>query len=116
MTLREAIEMRLRQARLVGWRLSKRRQVELVAGHATLTLGWLDDRGLHEAGPDTRDLDLTDMPEGVTALEWSSLPDTRDLIEIPSAEEIKAAATALGCRHVDRGDRSDGAVIYWMVA
>lgn len=47
--LGQAIDDRLRQASLVGWLLSRRRQLLIQAGHATLILGWLDDRGLAPA-------------------------------------------------------------------
>jgi hypothetical protein len=123
MTLSGAIAKRLSQATLIGWRLSKRRMIEMSASHAILTLGWLDDRGLFPAdggdqriGDSTISLDLYNLPDGISVDEWSALPDSCDLIEVPTDGDIRAAAISLGCRYIDRGEQSDGAVIYWMVA
>ncbi len=124
MTLAEAIEMRTRQAKLAGWKLGKRRQIEVqtLSATATLTLGWQDERPMAPAetsqtmaGDHAISLDLSDMPAGVTALEWTALPDTRDMIDTPTDSEVQAAALALGCHHVERGDAA-GRIMYWMVA
>ena len=119
-TLAEALETRLRQAALVGWRIGARKLIEIVADSATLTLGWIDDRGLSAAEPGARkiadhvvNIDLDGLPPGVTAIEWDALPDTRDLIAVPTEAEIKAAARRLDCKWVDRGN-ADNLLIYWI--
>lgn len=118
MTLNQAIAMRQRQAKLMGQRMSRRRMIEIDAeGRATLRLGWLNDVGLTriEDGDDPT-VDMTDMPAGIDVFERTAPDDTVDeLHPAPTADEIKAAAGGLGCRHVDRGDCADGTTVYWMV-
>lgn len=117
MTLSDAIKMRQRQAALVGWRLSKRRMIEIDAnGSAKLILGWLDHRGMAPADPHDPTIDQRDLPPSISVSEWTALPDTVDAIIRPSEADIIDAATALGCRHVDRGYRNDGTIVYWMIA
>jgi hypothetical protein len=120
LTLSEAIDSRLRQASLVGWRVGARKQIEIVAGVATLILGWSDNRGLAPAEPGARkvgdhivSVDLDNLPLGVSAFEWDALPDSHDLIEIPTDDEVKTAARQLGCKWVDKGIGSNR-LIYWI--
>jgi len=109
MTLTEALDMRLRQAALVGWRLGARRQIEVTNFGVTLTLNWLDDRHLAPA----ESSELHDLPEGVKAFEWAALPDTRDIISEPDPSDIRAAAKMLGNSNIDCGKAADR-IIYWL--
>lgn len=115
LTLDEALTMRLRQARLVNWRMSKRRMIERNGQAWQLMLGWHDDSGWAPPDPDDPEIDTTDMPAGVSCSVWSAPPDTIDAIQPPSEADIKTAAARLGCRYVDRGDMGDGRVVYYMV-
>jgi hypothetical protein len=105
-TLAEAIDMRLRQAALVGWRVSARRQIVVAEASATLILGWLGDLPLSTA-------DTDDLPSGVTAREWDAPPDSEDRIDVPDEAAILAAAKRLRSSYVARGDAAD-CTIYWM--
>lgn len=128
MTLTEAIAMRQRQAALVGWRLTKRRQIEIARdGHATLTLSWSDGQpvDLRPVDPDDPPtiagdhaitIDMTHIPRGVSVSVWTALPDTHDRIDPPDMAELRAAAQMTGSRHIDRGRRSDGVTIWYLVA
>jgi len=119
-TLAEALDRRLRQAAMVGWRVGRRKQIEIAAGHATLTLSWRDDTGLrpaeksrHIIGGSVVSFDPSTLPPGVAALEWSALPDTRDLVVTPSMDEVRATARKLGCTEVETGV-GNGLTIYWL--
>lgn len=123
-TLHEAIERRLRQYKLLGWRPSRRRQIEVSGNEATLVLGWLYSDGKSQrpsnvndpiiAGEYTVTVDTTNLPKGVTVEMWSALADTHDAIRVPTEREVRDAAALLGCRYVDRGIAKDR-TIYWMV-
>lgn len=115
MTLQEAIDYRLRQAKLTGWRLSRRRHIEIEAdGTCRLRLGWLDNTELRKADADEPDIDTTGL-ESVTAYIYSPPPDTVDVIEpAPTESDIQQAAADLGCRYLDRG-KEQGRTVYWMI-
>lgn len=123
-TLAQAIERRQRQAALAGWRMSKRRHIAMQADgiHAILRLGWINpsnsmapsEGASIRVGDDTIAIDLDNLPPGISALEWTALPDTEDLIAAPSLAEIKSAARALGCPYVDKIE-GKGILTYCMV-
>lgn len=123
MTLDDAITNRLRSASLVGWRMGARVQIVVLAGVATLTLSWVDDRSLHPCAEDNNvnqrfgnrviSIDLTRLPLDVAAEEWSSLPDTEDIIDVPSRSDVVTSAHRLGRATIDRGEMP-GKTIWWL--
>lgn len=123
-TLAQAIERRVAQARLVGWQMSRRRHIIIHPDglHATLQLGWRTansiqpaEPGAQRIGEHTITVDLDNLPKGVEVCEWTALPDTEDLIEVPTRAEMLQAATSIGCRYLDHMV-GDGINTYCMVA
>ena len=118
-TLDEAIAARLCQAPFMGVRLSRRVQIEIAAGHANLTMGydWIDPKSAEQTNAADRAelVNMADMPAGVSCRIYTWPDDTRDMITIPSEDDLRQAAASLGRKWVDRGERSDGATIYWLV-
>ena len=102
MTLEEAIALRLRQSRLMGQRLSRRRMIEVDAdGRAVLRLGWINDAGLArvEAGDDPQ-IDMKGLPPGIEVHEWTAPDDTIDALDPPPtiAAELPEISVSAICR------------------
>jgi len=120
-TLTEAISTRLRQARLVGWRVGAKKQITIEDGRATLVLSWVNDVGMAKAERGSRQrigdhivtIDMDKVPKTVDVFEWSALPHTKDQIAVPSDDDVRAAAKILGADAIDIGEAT-GLRIYYL--
>lgn len=105
-------------ARLVGWKECRRASITVEHGQASLRIRYLMPP-LHQVRPgdpeDGVSLDMRDMPKGVSVMMAEAPPD--DVIDLPADltdQQVREVASAIGRSNITKGDRSDGATIYWM--
>lgn len=124
MRIVDAINRRIGQARLMGWRPGPRVLIDIEGRSAALTMSWVAASGDAMIQADPADQTVArgnvirlegDLPKGVTATAWSALPDTVDTIAVPSEADIADAARLLGCAHYERLDYPDKRTAYRMV-